>query len=67
MIEETIKVQFAVKCVRHPTNKDMFPINPTTDTHNVRNRECFKVNKTISEYYRKSTILYLQIFKKLKA
>ena len=64
-------LQFAIKCVKHPTNKDIFPINPSTDTHNVRNREHFKVNKTFSEYYRKSTIPYLQgrlnnYFKKLE-
>ena len=64
-------LQFAIKCVGHPTNKDIFPKNPSTDTHNVRNREHFKVNKTFSEYYRKSTIPYLQgrlnnYFKKLE-
>ena len=44
----------------HPINKNMFPANPSTDTHFIRNREILKVNKTHSEYYKKSTIPYLQ-------
>ena len=38
----------------------MFPINPSIDTHMVRNREHFKVNKTHTEIYKKSAIPYLQ-------
>ena len=44
----------------HPINKNMFPANPSTDTHFIRNREILKVNKTHLEYYKKSTIPYLQ-------
>ena len=53
-------LQFALKCVRHETNKNMFPLNPSTDTHPVRNRKVFKVNKCLTESYRKSTIPKLQ-------
>ena len=53
-------LEFALKCVRHETNKNMFPLNPSTDTHPVRNREVFKVNKCLTESYRKSTIPNLQ-------
>ena len=30
---------FALKCTKHSTNKRIFPLNPSTDTHLVRNRE----------------------------
>ena len=38
----------------------MFPLNQPQDTHDVRNRENFKVNMARTEKYRKSTIPYLQ-------
>ena len=38
----------------------MFPPNPTVDTHNIRDREKFLVNKSASETYRKSAIPDLQ-------
>ena len=53
-------LEFALKCVRHDSNKTMFPLNPSTDTHEVRNREVFKVNKCHTESYRKSAIPTLQ-------
>ena len=43
-----------------PTNQDIFPLNPTEDTHLIRNREKFKVNKARKESYRNSAIPYLQ-------
>jgi hypothetical protein len=60
MRREKRSLQFGLKCVRHPTNKTMFPLNPTVDTHNIRNREKFLVNKSASETYRKSAIPDLQ-------
>jgi hypothetical protein len=60
MRREHRSLQFALKCINHPINKEMFPLNPTQDTHDIRNREQFKVNKANTEYYRKSTIPYLQ-------
>ena len=53
-------LQFVLTCINHPINRDMFPLNPTQDTHEIRHREQFKVNKANTEYYRKSTIPYLQ-------
>ena len=53
-------LSFALKSIKHPTNSLMFPPNPSTDTHLVRHREAFKVNKAIIETYNKSTIPYLQ-------
>ena len=38
----------------------MFPHNPTQDTHLMRKREVFKVNKCYSELYKKSAIPVLQ-------
>ena len=53
-------VKFAIKCTNNKTNQHMFPLNPSIDTHMVRNREKFKVNKTHTETYKKSAIPYLQ-------
>ena len=53
-------LKFAIKCTIHPTNNEIFPLNPSQDTHFVRNREYFKVNKCHTEKYKKSTIPTLQ-------
>ena len=53
-------LKFAVKCTSHQTNKRLFPLNPSEDTHCIRNREEYKVNKTHTESYKNSTIPYLQ-------
>ena len=53
-------LQFAIKCTQHRTNKDLFPLNPSTDTHMLRNREVFKVNRTRTEEYKKSAVPHLQ-------
>ena len=53
-------LQLALKCIKHPTNKSMFPDNPSTDTHSVRNRDLFNVNRAHSEAYNKSNIPSLQ-------
>ena len=57
---ESRSLLFAVKCTTHMTQKSMFPLNPTNDTHPVRNREKFLVNKARTQSYFKSTIPYLQ-------
>ena len=33
--------------------KEMFQLNPSTDTHYIKNREKFKVNKASTESYKK--------------
>ena len=53
-------LQFALKCRKHNFNQTMFPLNPSEDTHEVRNREKYKVNKSHTEAYKKSTIPTLQ-------
>ena len=53
-------LQFGLKCLKHPENQNIFPNNPTQDTHNIRHREYLKVNKAHTEAYKKSTIPYLQ-------
>ena len=42
------------------TLSELFPFNPTTDTHNIRVREKFKVNTARIEFYKKSAIPYIQ-------
>ena len=32
-------LQFALRCIKHPINKDIFPLNPSQDNHLVRDRE----------------------------
>ena len=53
-------LKFAIKCITHPTNSELFPLNPSKDTHLVRNREHFKVTFCHTEKYKKSTIPTLQ-------
>ena len=60
MRREHRSLKFALKCTQHETNKSMFPLNPSEDTHDVRHREKYKVNKTHTETYQKSTIPFLQ-------
>ena len=45
-------LHFALKCIKYPTNKSMFPANPSTDTHPVRNRELFNVNRAHTESFK---------------
>ena len=51
---------FALKCLKTPTIKEIFPLNPTEDTYMIRVRKRFKVNKYRTEFYRNSAIPYLQ-------
>ena len=57
---EDRSLSFAIKCTKHETNKSMFPLNPSQDTHTVRHREKYLVNKSHTAKYMKSTIPYLQ-------
>jgi len=52
---------FAKKCIRHPTNKRMFPPNTSeTNTHEIRSREKYIVNFARTSTYKNSTIPYCQ-------
>ena len=57
---EQRSLDFALKCLKTPMNQHIFPPNPTLDTHMMRDREIFKVNKSRTETYRISTIPHLQ-------
>ena len=55
-------LDFAVKCVKHPLNQRLFPLNKNLENTNneVRNRETFQVNFARTEKYRMSAIPYCQ-------
>lgn len=57
---ESRSLKFAIKCTTHITNKHLFPVNPSNDPHDIRNREVFKVNKSNTENYKNSAIPSLQ-------
>ena len=58
---ETRCLDFSKKCIKHPQNKRMFPVNPYIDNDlNIRNREQYIVNFCRTETYRKSAIPYCQ-------
>ena len=48
-------LDFSLKCIKHPQNKKLFPLN-TQD----RNRDTFVVNFARTSSYQKSTIPYCQ-------
>ena len=39
---ENRSLKFAIKCSSHTTNKRLFPVNPSEDTHCIRNKETYK-------------------------
>ena len=50
-------LDFAKKCVKHPKNSRLFPVNESLQVDpQTRQREIFKVNFARTESYRKSTI-----------
>ena len=55
-------LSFALKCIKHPRNNRLFPLNPNLSQHkiDIRERELFKVNHAKTEAYKKSTIPYCQ-------
>ena len=57
---EKKEISFALKCTKHPTNSNLFPINPSLDPHVMRNREPYMVNQARTETYRISAIPHLQ-------
>ena len=60
-LEEKKKcLQFGLKSLPHSITSSLFRPNPTSDTHNVRRREKFKVNSARTEQYRRSAIPYIQ-------
>ena len=55
-------LDFAVKCLKHPVNKGLFPLNRNHDKdgNKVRSREVFQVNFARTETDRKSAIPFCQ-------
>ena len=55
-------LDFAVKCLKHPVNKGLFPFNRNLDKdgNKVRSREVFQINFARTETYRKSAIPFCQ-------
>ena len=58
---ETRCLKFGLRCLLHPIHQELFPVNPNIEnTHIVRRRAHFKVNKAKNESYRMSAIPYIQ-------
>ena len=53
-------LDFSLKSINHPKNRRIFPINPSTSQHFVRQKEIFQVNFANTEDYKKSAIPYCQ-------
>ena len=52
--------KFALKAIKHPENKKMFPVNERECAQNTRNSEKYYVNFAHTETYKKSAIPSLQ-------
>ena len=52
-------LDFSLKCLKHPTNRRLFPHNPN-QTHGVRSTETFSVNFARTSTYRDSAVPYCQ-------
>ena len=53
-------LDFSRKCLKHPRNKRLFPLNPSTSEHFVRNKELFHVNFARTNDYKDSSIPFCQ-------
>ena len=54
-------VDFSKKCIQHPANRRLFPLNDSKEnTNQIRNREKYIVNFTYTNTYKNSTIPYCQ-------
>ena len=53
-------LNFSIKCVKHPKNSRLFPINTRTYGQSQNTREVFQVNWARTEHYRMSSIPYCQ-------
>ena len=52
-------LDFSLKCLKHPTNRRLFPHNPN-QTHGVRSTETFSVNFARTSTYRDFAVPYCQ-------
>ena len=53
-------LSFAQKCLKHPSLRNMFPLNPNNTNNKYTSREVFKVNFARTDTYKDSAIPYLQ-------
>ena len=53
-------LEFSLKSVKHPKNGRLFPLNPSTNQHFIRQKEVFQVNFAKTDEYKKSAIPYCQ-------
>ena len=53
-------LRFAKKCLKHPVNKRLFPLNKNNHTLHANSKEKFVVNFARGDELKKSTIPYLQ-------
>ena len=59
---ESLYCRREARCLKFglKSGADYFPLNPSDDTHEIKNREHFIVNKAKTEKYSKSAIPYIQ-------
>jgi len=57
---EKLCLSFAKKCLKSQKHSALFPVEPVTHNHQLRNVELFTVNYARTEKYRKSAIPYMQ-------
>ena len=53
-------LDFALKAVKHPRNKRMFPLNQVQSDYDIREREKYVVNFARTSAYQTSAIPYCQ-------
>ena len=53
-------LDFAKKCIKHPKNKRLFPLNARLHGQNQKSKETFIVNWARTDHYQMSTIPYCQ-------
>ena len=53
-------LSFALKCLKHPRNQRLFPVNRNNNNHDIRSNEKFEVNFARTSTYQNSTIPYCQ-------
>ena len=53
-------LSFSLKSIKHTKNRRLFPLNPSTSEHFVRQKEIFQVNFAKTDDYKKSAIPFCQ-------
>ena len=53
-------LDFSLKCLKHPRNQRLFPLNSKVTSHDLRSNEPYKVNFARTSAYQNSAIPYCQ-------